>query len=69
MVYSSGIHVLLAVWLARAMAVAALLPEAQRLPLGLPLVLLGLLGVGSAAALRWWGEPWFRGRPYDHTRR
>ena len=54
---------------ALSLAVAALLPEALRLPLGLPLVLLGLSGLGSAAALRWRGEPWFRGRPYDHTRR
>ncbi|MEB3321279.1 MAG: Rieske 2Fe-2S domain-containing protein [Synechococcaceae cyanobacterium] len=52
-----------------ALAVAALLPDALRLRLGLPLVLLALAGVVAAVALRWGLEPRFRYRPYDHTRR
>jgi hypothetical protein len=49
--------------------VAALLPEASRLVLGLPLVLAALMGGAGAAALRWGLEPWFRFRPYVHARR
>jgi phenylpropionate dioxygenase-like ring-hydroxylating dioxygenase large terminal subunit len=52
-----------------ALSAAALLPDALRLSLGLPLVLLALAGLGSAAGLRWGLEPRFRYRPYDHTRR
>ncbi|MFM7641870.1 MAG: hypothetical protein ACKO45_10020 [Cyanobium sp.] len=55
--------------LALGLAVAALLPEAWRLPLGLPLALLALAGGAGAAALRWGLEPWFRYRPYRHARR
>ncbi|MEB3300972.1 MAG: Rieske 2Fe-2S domain-containing protein [Cyanobacteriota bacterium] len=55
--------------LALGLAVAALLPEAWRLPLGLPLVLLALAAGAGAAALRWGLEPWFRYRPYRHARR
>ncbi|MEB3200726.1 MAG: hypothetical protein VKK62_09400, partial [Synechococcaceae cyanobacterium] len=51
------------------LAAAALLPDAARLPLGLPLLLLGLVGLAAAAGLRFGLEPWFRYRPYDHTRR
>lgn len=51
------------------LALAALLPAGLRLPLGLPLLLLGLAALGAAAGLRFGLEPWFLYRPYDHTRR
>ncbi|MEB3331007.1 MAG: Rieske 2Fe-2S domain-containing protein [Synechococcaceae cyanobacterium] len=52
-----------------ALAAAALLPEGLRFSLGVALVLLAALALTLAAALRWWLEPAFRFRPYDHTRR
>ncbi|MEB3325372.1 MAG: Rieske 2Fe-2S domain-containing protein [Cyanobacteriota bacterium] len=58
----------LVMW-ALGLGLAALLPEAWRLPLGLPLVLLALGGGAAAAALRWGLEPWFRFRPYRHAKR
>jgi phenylpropionate dioxygenase-like ring-hydroxylating dioxygenase large terminal subunit len=54
---------------ALAMAMAALLSDPLRLPLGLPLVLLALASLGGAAGLRFGLEPRFRYRSYDHTRR
>jgi phenylpropionate dioxygenase-like ring-hydroxylating dioxygenase large terminal subunit len=50
-------------------ATAALLSDALRGPVGVPLVAVGLAGLVSAAALRWGLEPRFRYRAYDHTRR
>ena len=52
-----------------ALALAALLPDALRWPLGGALVLLALAALGLALALRWWLEPRFRYVPYDHTQR
>jgi phenylpropionate dioxygenase-like ring-hydroxylating dioxygenase large terminal subunit len=52
-----------------AVAVAALLPDARRLPVGGPLLLLALAALAGAAVLRFGLEPRFRFRPYDHTRR
>jgi phenylpropionate dioxygenase-like ring-hydroxylating dioxygenase large terminal subunit len=51
------------------LATAALLPDALRQALGLPLVLVALAGAAAAAALRMGLEPWFRYRPYVHARR
>ena len=51
------------------LATAVLLPESSRLPVGLPLALLSLVGGAGAAALRWGLEPWFRFKPYVHARR
>ncbi len=51
------------------LAMAALLSDPLRLPLGLPLVLLALASLGAAAVLRFGLEPRFRYRPYDHARR
>jgi phenylpropionate dioxygenase-like ring-hydroxylating dioxygenase large terminal subunit len=52
---------------AAALAVAALLPDAVRLPWGGPLVLVALAALAAAAALRFSLEPRFRFRPYDHA--
>jgi len=46
-------------------AIISLLPSAWRLPL----LLLAAVAAAVAAALRWRLEPWFRYRPYDHSRR
>jgi len=50
-------------------AIAALLPDASRLPIGLPLVLLGLAGLAGAAWLKYWLEPQFYFVDYIHARR
>jgi hypothetical protein len=63
------LEVLGVVGFALMMAVAALLSDPLRLPLGLPLVLLALASLGGAAGLHFGLEPRFRYRAYDHTRR
>jgi phenylpropionate dioxygenase-like ring-hydroxylating dioxygenase large terminal subunit len=51
------------------LAATALLPDRQRVSIGLPLATLGLVALGVAAGLRFALEPRFRYRPYDHSRR
>ncbi|MGB7248547.1 MAG: Rieske 2Fe-2S domain-containing protein [Phormidesmis sp.] len=50
-------------------AIASLLPEAIRLPVGLPLVIVGLVGLGGAAWLKVWLEPQFYFVDYVHSKR
>ena len=50
-------------------AIAALLPDASRLWVGLPLVLLGLLSLAGAAWLKYWLEPQFYFVDYIHGER
>jgi phenylpropionate dioxygenase-like ring-hydroxylating dioxygenase large terminal subunit len=52
-----------------ALAASAVLPDSRRPAIGLPMVVVGLLALGAAAALRFALEPRFRYRPYDHSRR
>jgi hypothetical protein len=48
-------------------AVVALLPDAMRIPVGLPMILLALLGLGGYAGLKFWLEPKFYFVDYVHA--
>ncbi|MEM6451518.1 MAG: pheophorbide a oxygenase, partial [Cyanobacteria bacterium P01_D01_bin.105] len=54
---------------ALSVATTALLPNAVRLPWGVPLMLLGLAGLGSSAWLKYWLEPQFYFVDYVHAER
>ena len=47
----------------------ALMPDSLRLKLGLPLIILALLGLGAAAWLRFWLQPRFYFVDYIHADR
>ena len=52
-----------------ALVVTALLPDASRMTMGLPLMLVALIGLGLYAALRYWLEPQFYFVDYVHPDR
>jgi phenylpropionate dioxygenase-like ring-hydroxylating dioxygenase large terminal subunit len=54
-------------YFAVSIAVVALLPDGMRLPMGLPLILLALLGLGGYVGLKFWLEPKFYFVDYVHA--
>ena len=61
------LQIVLLAYFAISVSIVAVLPDAPRQTLGIPLIILALLGLGAYAGLKFWLEPKFYFVDYIHA--